>query len=346
MAYNNPRLERVFIQTQSALRTITNAAGTWTNTGAKILRVTPNGLKMSPNMPKTPVPWKTGTRSTQPGILGRKSSTWSISGLPVIPSGTAGTAPDMDVLMTGLMGVSTNSPGVKQSYTFSDTVYAPFALFSFAHGVATLANRVQYGCTVQEANFTLNGNVFEMGASGLGVYQLDSDFFASEPDLAKAGLTVFPAEPVGPATVGTIIPGFGGVATFDSTAMDTTTCPLRNSSIRVRTGNTLIGDTFQDAYGAIQVGGERMVTLTCGFVDNDAAALINLKNKAKANTTLDITLQVGTTAGLIVKFIMKSFTLSLPEYSETNAWIDTTFSESQAHASAIGNIDDLVVEFS
>src|SRR5438128_9966973 len=98
---NSPRYERVFIQQQTALRTVKNTAGTWDNTGAKLLRyVGRPGL--SGGAALIQVPWKTGTRSTQPGILGRRGASFTMTNLPVVPSGTPGTAPDMAALFEGI----------------------------------------------------------------------------------------------------------------------------------------------------------------------------------------------------------------------------------------------------
>jgi len=70
--YNSPRYERVFIQNQGSTQASILTASTLS--ASKLLRSVPNGVALNPVMPITPVPWKTGTRSTQPGISGRQSA--------------------------------------------------------------------------------------------------------------------------------------------------------------------------------------------------------------------------------------------------------------------------------
>src|ERR1700728_2397201 len=94
--YNSPFIERIFVVNQGTTQAsiLTGAAVT----DAKLIRIPPNGAKLTPAMPITPVPWKTGTRSMQPGISGRQAATWELSNMPVIPSGAAGTVPDADAI--------------------------------------------------------------------------------------------------------------------------------------------------------------------------------------------------------------------------------------------------------
>ena len=223
--FTSPRFERVTIGPQATFGTVPNTGGTWTTTGAKVLRSAgTNGCKLKAVAPLTPVPWKTGTRSTQPGILGRKSSTFALSNMPVVLSGAAGTAPDMDVLLQGVFG---QAPVIVLStsvtYNFLDTGFVPFCLARFQHGLTALTNQFAHGCTPEECTFTLNGSIFEMSVSGAAYWVLDSENFASEDTAGKGGLTSFPAELSSPTITGTIQPGFLGVATFDTNGMDGTT---------------------------------------------------------------------------------------------------------------------------
>lgn len=343
---NSPRFERVFVGPQSALGTVPNSTGTWTTTNVKLLRSVANGCKLKANAPLTPVPWKTGTRSTQNGILGRKGGSFSLSNLPVIPSGSAGTAPDADLLFQGLFGAApTVVAATSVTYAFADATFKPFILARFMHSLTGLTQQFAYGCTPEEASFTLNGNVFEMGMSGGAFWVLDSDNFGNEDSTGLGGLSVQPAELSSPTVTGSIINGFQGIATFDSNAMDATSAPLISAGVRIRTGNQLYTDNFGNTYPSSQGGGERAVSVSCTFQDTDHASLINLKTKAKAKTAINITLQVGTTAGSIVTFTLKNVQLNVQDFSDDNARVTTSFGESQAHASALANIDDVTIAF-
>lgn len=339
--FNSPRYRRVFIQQQTggAFRTVNNSAGTWTNTGAKLLRIPENGITLTPNLPKTEVPWLTGTRSRQPAILGRKSGSWSINSLMMIPSGTAGTAPDTDVLWQSIFGQAGVVVGATSvTYSFLDSGYLPFSLFDFPHGVSTLTNRLMWGCIPTEVNFTLNGNIFEGTCQGQGGYLLDTDNFSTEADaVAKAGLTVYPVEPSSPTSIGTVIPGFGGTALIGASNMET---QIQGMSIRVQTGFRLVGDIYADGYPIAIVAGMRSVGLSLTFLDDDSAALSGLKSLAKLNTTTNATITVGTTSGAKCQFVFKSLQFVPQTFRDQSDEVQAEFPESMAHATAIGNVDE------
>ena len=344
--YNTPWIERVFIQAQGSglARTIPNGTGTWTQTGVKLLRAPKDGLTITPNIPLTPVPWKTGTRSMQPGILGRKNASWSLNNLPIIPSGTAGSAPDAEALFAGIFGTAGNVGGSAVTYAFSDTAFLPFTLFGFRHGVATLTQRWAFGCIPKTASFTLNGNIFEMNCSGDAVYAADSDSFSGDDTIGKGGLTAVPTEPSNPTVVGAVQSSFTGSCIINNTDM---ALDVRTLNVTVNPGSSLIGDLFKDAYMNTPVGGAREVTCQVGIVDNDSTALVNIKKLAKAKTATDVTIIVGVIAGSIVTFNLKSVQLAVPEYKDEDAgMVMVNFGSSPAHGSAIANIDDLTIVFS
>ncbi len=257
----SPRFERVFVLPQASFRTVPAMSG------AKLLRnvgrVTLTGGK---NL--IPVPWKTGTRSTQPGILGRAAARFNVTSLPIIPSGTAGTVPDQDAVWAGIFGQAATSA----VYSFSDSTFAPFALVDYQHGVSTLTSQILYGCTPEDVTVRFNTDYLSMDMSGSGIYLLDSDNFANEDTTGKGGLSSFPTEPSSPTTTGSIIVGFTGTATFDSNVMSAATALIRGWTLRIRTGSRVIADGFGDAYGQLQVGGAREVSMGFDFVDSDENA--------------------------------------------------------------------------
>lgn len=339
--YNSPFIERVFAVNQGTTQASILVGPALTS--AALLRIPPNGVKLTPAMPITPVPWKTGTRSMQPGISGRQSATWELSNMPVIPSGAAGTVPDADPVYAGIFNhAATIVASTSVTYNFNDTAVSPFALASYFHGVSTLTKRLIYGCCAEQVDWVLNGNVFTQTIRGSGVYRLDNDNFANEATAQKGGYGSFPAEPSSPSTTGAIMPGFGGVATIDGTDM---ALQLRACTISLKTGNRLMGDLFGSALPQFQVGGQREVSVSLGFVDNDGTALIAIKNLAKQYGTTDITITVGTVAGAQVVFTLKSVQLAVPDMADETDFVTTSFAASAAHASAIANTDDMTLAF-
>ena len=342
---SSPRYRRVFIQQQTSgsQRIVNNTAGVWASSGAKLLRVPQNSIRITPDQPITPVPWLTGTRSTQPGIAGRRSAAFELNNLPIIPSGTAGTVPDADSLFANIFGqAGTVSAGTSVAYSFSDSGFLPFTLLDFMHNQSTLTSRLVWGCVVEEMTFTFNGNVFEAAVTGRGGYALDSTGFSGEDATGQAGLTAWPVEPVSPTVVGNIIPGFKGTASFDTQALETS---IRAMTLKIRTGTRWVADVLSDAYPVQIVGGERQVSMTLGVLDSDAATLNDVKQKAKSQTPIAVNITIGTVAGYKVNFVMPSLQLQPYEFQDENDIVMTNFSESQGHASAIGSVDDLTLTF-
>src|ERR1017187_7599184 len=137
----SPFVERVVIAPQTAFNLVPNAAGVWTNTGAKLLRAG-SGVKLKADPTLIPNPVKTGTRSMQPGIVGRKSNnTWSLPNVPIIPSGTAGTPPDMDLLFQGIFGQAPTG----SAYTLLDGAVSTFILARFQHLQTALTQQFGIG---------------------------------------------------------------------------------------------------------------------------------------------------------------------------------------------------------
>lgn len=331
---NSPRFEKVYIQQQTSLRAAADGSS------AQLLRAV-GRTKLTGGRDIIPVPWKTGTREAQPGILGRWKGNFELRDFPLIPSGTPGGQPDAWALIEGITGLA----GAAGTYNFSDTGFKPFTLFDYQHGLGGMTQQLVYGCIPADVSFNFNKDIFDLSCTGLGVYKLDSDYFASEVTAAKGGLVAYPAEPSTTTTTGAVIPGFFGSVTMDGDSFDHTTAVLKNFTVRVVTGSRPLNDTFDDGLPSFPVGGERKVSITLGVVDNDSAELVNIKQKTKAGTPFDIVVQCGNVAGYIVRFTMKSFQFAQPEYADESDHVMVNFPESFGHASAVGNIDSLSISF-
>ncbi len=342
--YNSPRYRRLLAQLQTVdMRTVNNTSGTWTSTGYKFIRVPEGAAQFTANIPTTPVPWMTGTRSMQPGIQGRKSGSVTWNNVPFIPSGAAGTVPDLDPILQSFTGQApTIVASTSVAYNFLDTGFLPLTLFDFAHSLTGLTSQLAWGAFVSGFEITLNQNVLTINLTFVAGYVLDSTTFSAEDTVGKAALTTWPTEPSSPTYVGSIIPGFGATVALDSNQMELS---IRSLSIRGTTGIQLIGDIIADAYPAISVGGARTMGMSIGVVDSDIAALNNLKQKAKSNarTPIPASITVGVADGSKWKFDLTQVQLGQPARTDEQNLVMIGFPDSPAHASAIGVTDDLVI---
>jgi hypothetical protein len=344
---NSPFITRIFAQLQgtdnSSFLAVKNTAGTWNAAGAALIRAGENAVKLTPNMPKNEVNWLTGTRSKQAAVLGRLAASWALNDTDVIPSGAAGTPPDLDPIFQNIFGAApTVVAATSVTYNFLDSGYQPLTLFRFAHGVSTLTQQVLWGAFTYEARFVFNQNFLRASFSGGAGYLLESDNFASEPTAAKAALTVFPVEPASPTTAGNSLAGFGGTLTIDSQVLET---KLLSCELTIRTGFRIIGDLYAGAYGVVAVGGRRACGITLGFLDDDSAQLIDLKQKAKQNASLTGNIVCGTVAGSKVKLTFAGLQLVPQEIQDETDQVKSSFPESLFHASALSLTDDVSLAF-
>jgi hypothetical protein len=340
--YSASRLDKVFVQAQAAstLRTIPNAAGVWTNTGAKLTRH--SAFSATQNRPVAEPTYKTGTRSNLVGIVGRTSASWSWSG-PLIPNGVAATPPDLDAILQSAFGAAPSGA----TYTFNDTGVIPISFFRYnKSGGSSPTHFYVGGAIVQRLTINFGGEHLMMTAEGRAMVVGSSAVFSQYTgnDLPAAmALTTYPAEPA-TAVNGGLINGFGGSATFDGNVQ----ADLRGTwSLTINTGLDLLDDGYPDGYPFAVVGGKRTVSLSnLHFADNDQSALNNLKTKAFTKSAIDISIVTNVTAGSILTSTIKQVQLSADQLVENGNAFDIQFGDSNAHASAIGSINDLQLAFS
>src|SRR5262245_7767535 len=99
--YALSRLERLYLQVETTYGQIPNSTGTATVAGSNACRHI--RATMDNDVALIERPDKTGTRTMQVGVAGRKFAQWSAE-MSIAPNGLAGTAPDMDPLMQMIFG--------------------------------------------------------------------------------------------------------------------------------------------------------------------------------------------------------------------------------------------------
>ena len=128
-------------------------------------------MQITPNYEFHDVPDRRGTRSRMEQVPGRKGATFTMSGT-LRPSGAAGTAPDIGLILKHAMGTQTISSSTSVTYSLkedpsdmSGTLY--HQLDDIQEGVV--------GAIIQTLNFSWNGRDFvTWDASGIGVDVLEA----------------------------------------------------------------------------------------------------------------------------------------------------------------------------
>ncbi len=344
--FNTPRYQRWLAQQQTSFTAFNNTSGTWTSTGSKLLRVDQGSITVNRNAPYSRFPVLTGNRSEVAGIRGRKAASWEIRGMPLIPSGVAGTVPDSDPVWQCAFGqAATVVASTSATYSFNDTGYLPFSLFGFTHGSTSLTSRALWGCVVTRVTFNFNGPFLTADLQGAGGYLIDNVGFSAFDAQAQAGLTAFPTEPSLPTVNGQPIAGFGNgyTATVDTQNLS---LKVRVASISWETGLMIVGDTYGSPYGVAVVGDTRRVSIALTMLDDDSAALNDIKTKADTdNTTINATIVAGTVAGSIVTFNVNNIQPNAFDLKDNGAMVNCELPTSYAHATSAATIDDMTLAF-
>jgi hypothetical protein len=332
--YSSSPLERVFIAPQTVLRTIPNSAGAWTNTGAKL--IPHNKLTLTPGNELVAAPYKTGNTAMMAGHLGRKAATWSLEA-PIRPSGSAGTPPDIDMLLATVMGaIGSVSAGVSVTYNWTDVPYF-LLMLAFNKANTTNTQRWAFGSICTELSLNLGGGDLVGSFSMKSVYAVYSDNFSAEDTIGKAGLTAVPTEPGSPTIAGANILAYTGSASFGGSSV----AEFLTGNIVISTGRDLVADGYADQYPFAPVLGRHMVNLrSLKFLDSDGAALSTVKQAAFTKTPLNVVIVTGTAAGYIITHTLKGVQFGNATISENGAQFDVDFGDSPAHTSGIGNLDD------
>lgn len=347
------RLERIYLQLQTAYNTIPNTTGTATVGNANACRFIRAMLDNDVATIKRQD--KTGRRSPTAGAPGRKFGKWSLE-QSLAPNGTAGVKPDCDPILQGFMGqagaATTATAGngfptgttvvdasAAYKYTLSESI-VPFAMWSFRQP-STIAQRVGFGCVVNRATFNLGQDgAATWQAEGEAKWVLNSNRFSASNAEQKGGLTTFPSEPSSPVTNGGIVVGFTGSIQLAGNPLAT----LRNASFSVQPGNVPVKDTFGSFHPTEAEGDERRITTQFSIYEDDSAAFNALEAAAETKARIDGVYQIGTVPGSILVAVLKGIQLVAPSRSEERRF-SANFPEAEVTGSSDGAGDDLTLWF-
>ncbi len=270
--------------------------------------------------------------------------------MPLIPSGTAGTVSDCDIILQNIFGQASTSgsggpySGTIRTYSFLDSGYPAFSMFGFVHGISTLTQRALWACFVSRATFNFNGLFMTVDLEGFAGYEIDSTGFSVFDTQAKAGLTTYPTEPSSPTTVGAPIAGFGNgyTCTIDAQTIE---LKVRALSLTIETGYVPVADVYGSPYLVAAVGDARRISLNLGdALDDDSAALNDLKTKADTdNVSINASIVAGNTAGNSFQFNINTVQLNAFDLRDNGPTVAFTLPTSYAHASAPGLTDDFTL---
>lgn len=171
MAFALSRLERIYLQVQSAFNTVPNTTGTATVGNANACRFIKAVLdNMVGTIDRAD---KTGTLSDTPGSAGRASGKWSVE-MSLAPNGTVAVVPDCDPILQAIFGQTSTVTAAGTATITGATAATPIVVTATAHGLVDRQAIFISGCNNLAANGAwivnlLTANTVELiGSVGVG----------------------------------------------------------------------------------------------------------------------------------------------------------------------------------
>lgn len=251
-------------------------------------------LSMQNQSPLLNPPEKVISSGQTIGVSGRRSASWDLSCL-VRPSGSAGTPPDMQLLLESVLGAAaTVSAGVSVTFPTGPSNLG-LNLWRY-RDPAGMTQQVAIGAIANSMSLNCQDGFIEASFGGSARWILDSNNLASTAAAGKGGLSSIAARPSAPVGSGEPLNSFVG-----SLAMDGITYDVRNLRVNVDAKRAIDNSVlFKGAFGGDPAADLKQVTFELTIPDNDSSELNALKAKCAAGTTWALALVCGGTAGSIM----------------------------------------------
>lgn len=235
------REEQVYISEQTAFGTLV-----WPAAGDAIKHLK---CSIERKEERTPRRDQRGTRSRGETVVGRRSVTWSLSGL-LIPSGALGTPPDAGLIFKHAFGVETVNAGISVVYSLLRDLEATLMGLSI-HRFANHMHQAARDCIIQDLTIK---------ASGSGEAEFEASGDAAE-EILTGSSTLAVAAILGATSI-TVATGDGVKYSVDS-RIDVGTSPGHQVT-------AIAAD---------------VLTITPGLASNQGIGVVVIPNKPAATTT-------------------------------------------------------------
>ena len=200
----------------------------------------------------------------------------------------------------------------------------------------TALQRVISGAGVDEFSLEVNGDYQEFQFSGMAQDIIDSASFSS----GMGQLAAFPSEPALAPFNHSIVPGNLGQIWMGLEPNRYAT--LTKADLRLHNDLEARANEFGSDVPRFLSPGLRKVTFDFTLFEQDDQATMELYQAARQQSTIQIMLQVGQTAGQLFGAYMKSVLPEVPEVDDSQRMVQWKVSGSRAQGS---NNDELVVAF-
>lgn len=317
MATSSTIFERVFAQVETTWGIAPNSSGTATVAGADYIRHT--RCEMVPAGTRIASSDKTGTKSATRGAVGVRSGRWTLN-QEIRPSGTAGTAPDVDPLLQAAFGQApTIVAATSVTYALHATAIKSASIYRF-RSPASVAQQLIVGAVVQELSFQFEQQAnAQWTFTGTGLAVPNSKTFSILPTIPKGGLTSFPTEPASPVSNGAPVSSLAGSVTIGGhTSLQVTSCGIRMQTSIDTPSDRLFGGGYASGPESDTLAAFLDITI----VDEDTAAIDDILQNIENNVTMDVEFVCGSTAGQRVKIQLNDVEFPDPQLDDSGRkWV-------------------------
>lgn len=335
MSILSPNDQRIFVQTTSPwAAAVPHSGGTATVASGDGMQYINCTLEANSNLIQSRV--RTGSLGRAAGRRGRRSGSFSLE-VPLQGSGTAGTAPDIAQVLTGLFGqAGTADPGVSVTYEIAETNIG-LTIWRFKDpagsnvpnecGVGGLINEFEIsGGEEAESSLIVRGPLVDV---------IEKPNFSSLTTAEKFGLTSFPSEPSAPSFLGVPALAFTGSVTINGVS----TFKLRDFRIYGTLNRSL-----RYAHGAYSAGVDlktiRDLFLDFSVYEEDTSDLAALRHLNRTKGTFDASIVIGDVAGNIWTAALNNLAIGTVTTEESGPESILRFAGCQASETAVGDADE------
>lgn len=193
---------------------------------------------------------------------------------------------------------------------------------------STAVSRVLAGAVCGKLQVKINGDFHEFEFSGEGQDIIDSASFTS----GQGGLSSFPAEPAINWTPEPAVPGNLGQAWLGASASRFMT--VTRGTVTLDNDIDMRGQEFGSRVPLFHSPGMRKVTADIELFELDDAATQGLYQSARAQTPIQVVIQLGQTSGALFGVCMKAVIPKVPQFDDKERTLAWSFSGCRAQGLA------------
>jgi len=212
--------------------------------------------------------------------------------------------------------------------TYAPDTELPSATIYDYWSPVTAVQRALTGVAVNQTQIIANGDYQEFGFSGMAADVVDSSSYQA----GQAGLNTFPGEPAAAAGPYTVVPGHMGQVWLG--AAPTQFFTLTAAQVTLQNGLDLRNREFGAQLPRAIAPGARSVTIDFSLFQVDDTQTPALYQAARQRSPMSVMLQLGEQQGQLFGVYLKSVSLEVPSFDDSQTRLQWRFQSCRAQGLA------------